>query len=1151
MKQHDIEVYKNLACTFIVACLHAFIASLYGQSDSYPISSNHIELLRYHKDIPALNLAIDIIQGPSGHIWISGRGGLVRYNGSAFKVFNIENTATLQSEKFEYLASDHKNRIFVSSPSGVHTVSKGEIRRMEAMDSLNLISSMAVDKTAILWLVNNKKLYKYKDDNLSLYDLPEENIYQVIELNDRSVWAIGVNSIFKLSADGHKRYKTKTPVIAKMNGGGLNKEGLPFFISDNQDALILSEDQFVIAPWSHIFSKVRVKAVAQDEKGLIWTSGYGIFNTDFINVDSYNFSQLQFQNKTEEICIDRENTKWIIGEEGIWVIHESNVKSFYLEGNGDILFSKATSGILSLSDSTVLVGTNGVGIRYLEKNKLRNSDTKMSTGEVIYGLRKENEHFISFSNAGTFRFRFDGHDFYNLDTLNTDVTFLYFQDKNGTEFFNILQNNNRSVVYKKGNEFHSIPELKDIVFEIVETNNFGIVFCTINGAYALNNGKIRSLMSDYNIPPDECLTAWEDPVSGVLFIGTIGSGLIRISNGGVKIFNTKNGFPSNTVSNIFPYQNEMFLTGNHELFQFDTQDLTDGEADTMGFKNYFVYDLHHEVRHVGSDNIAIHNDKILVNTDAGISEINPKNKRDPFFNLFVEAVRTADSTFVAPASVGLAANDEEIYIDFSTIRYIDTKYSKFSYKLEGFEETWKSHEGLGTAIYPKLPSGSYVFRLREQHTNNEFLYADPVHIHKAIPWYLSGPMIVVYGIAVIFLVGRIVAFRTRVIKKQNEKLQAEVDRQTIALQDSIERTEETVVQRTRELSEAYKLLQEGEERLSRAFEISKDGIWDWNLQTDKITISNAVYTMLGYETYEFPAKLTAIINKVHPSDKTREEFKYLVDPEKIPEKGFETELRMAHKSDKFIWVKIKVNTYGRKKGGTPKRMVGVITDISSEKEKKKHILEAIIKTENLERSRISRDIHDGLQQTLTITQMNLNQLKKFMTELPQIALEKYDTCKDYLTRSIAESRNVAHNLMPRSISDLGLARSVETLVESMNESTETTNFEFRQNIENETIKNDEIIITLYRVLQEALNNVVKYAEASQVNVQLLKHEDILTMTVEDNGIGFDTNSTDKNSFGINSMSNRLDAIEGFLEIDSKIGTGTFLIAEVNNAFEIS
>ena len=106
---------------------------------------------------------------------------------------------------------------------------------------------------------------------------------------------------------------------------------------------------------------------------------------------------------------------------------------------------------------------------------------------------------------------------------------------------------------------------------------------------------------------------------------------------------------------------------------------------------------------------------------------------------------------------------------------------------------------------------------------------------------------------------------------------------------------------------------------------------------------------------------------------------------------------------------------------------------------------------------------------------------------------------------------------------------------------------FFHNFKEKRIDNQQIEVTLYRILQESTNNIIKYAEATHVDIQLKDYQDIYLLTVEDDGNGFKKSEDldKKGGFGINGMRNRIAAIGGCFEIESSIGRGTTIIVEIN------
>jgi len=352
-----------------------------------------------------------------------------------------------------------------------------------------------------------------------------------------------------------------------------------------------------------------------------------------------------------------------------------------------------------------------------------------------------------------------------------------------------------------------------------------------------------------------------------------------------------------------------------------------------------------------------------------------------------------------------------------------------------------------------------------------------------------------------------------------------------------------------DLIASEKIIKDKEEKLRYALQASQDAIVDWNLENETMEFSEALYRMLGYRRGEIREDLDGMIGIANNSDTqntTTDKMISIVNS--LPaDTQFTSEFRMKRKSGEWLWVLLKGKVVERNEHGKAMRFVGTLTDISSEKQKTKEQLETILKTEDNERSRISREIHDGLQQTLTISALNMEFAKKEIDKLSVRARSKFETGWDYLQKSIAESRTVAHSLMPKAIVDFGLVSACSSLIMQYNDSIEHVNFQFQENLGEERIPDKNVELTLYRILQEALNNIVKYAEASQVSVQLRSYEDIFMLTIEDNGVGFDMANVQARGtgFGLMSMQNRIDAISGHLEIDSAPGRGTVVIVEIN------
>ncbi len=207
-----------------------------------------------------------------------------------------------------------------------------------------------------------------------------------------------------------------------------------------------------------------------------------------------------------------------------------------------------------------------------------------------------------------------------------------------------------------------------------------------------------------------------------------------------------------------------------------------------------------------------------------------------------------------------------------------------------------------------------------------------------------------------------------------------------------------------------------------------------------------------------------------------------------------------------------------------------------EKDRQLVAVDSMLKGQEEERSRMAKDLHDGLGGMLSGVKLSLGAMKGNII-LTEDNTRLFARVLDQLDHSINEMRRVAHNMMPEALVKLGLQQAVQDYCDGLNES---NNLKFNTQfygLEKRLDTATEIVV--YRIVQELLNNVVKHAQASEVLVQLMRHEKNLNVTIEDNGRGFIVSEVDdKRSVGLSNVRSRVDYLKGHLDIQSKLGAGT-------------
>ncbi|AVO41927.1 CHASE3 domain-containing protein [Simplicispira suum] len=191
-----------------------------------------------------------------------------------------------------------------------------------------------------------------------------------------------------------------------------------------------------------------------------------------------------------------------------------------------------------------------------------------------------------------------------------------------------------------------------------------------------------------------------------------------------------------------------------------------------------------------------------------------------------------------------------------------------------------------------------------------------------------------------------------------------------------------------------------------------------------------------------------------------------------------------------------------------------------------------------ERGHLARELHDELGALLTAAKLDVARLKSRMTvEGPEVA-ERLKHLTETLNGVIALKRRIIEDLRPSSLSNLGLTAALEILTR---EFADRASLDVQINIEQVTLP-EPTQLTIYRMVQESLNNIVKYAGAKQVLVTVHNYPTHVAVQIRDDGGGFDLASVRRSAHGLLGMRHRVEAAGGRLTVESKLNEGTVVSA---------
>jgi len=205
-------------------------------------------------------------------------------------------------------------------------------------------------------------------------------------------------------------------------------------------------------------------------------------------------------------------------------------------------------------------------------------------------------------------------------------------------------------------------------------------------------------------------------------------------------------------------------------------------------------------------------------------------------------------------------------------------------------------------------------------------------------------------------------------------------------------------------------------------------------------------------------------------------------------------------------------------------------------------MEAWAEGQEKERSRIANELHDRLGGVLAMACHHFNSVEAQFERMKEQNNSAISGLKKLLNNAIIEVRELSKDISSNLVNKLGLSNALGELIDTVQNATELTiNFKpHKSDCKIPLIKE----IALYRVAQEALNNIMKHAKATTVEVSLVANKESLVLMIEDNGIGFENKDNLINSLGLKSMRNRIENLEGTFTIDTMKNRGTTIIAEI-------
>lgn len=339
-------------------------------------------------------------------------------------------------------------------------------------------------------------------------------------------------------------------------------------------------------------------------------------------------------------------------------------------------------------------------------------------------------------------------------------------------------------------------------------------------------------------------------------------------------------------------------------------------------------------------------------------------------------------------------------------------------------------------------------------------------------------------------------------------------------------------------------LRHANERYKLVTKATHDLVWDWDLVTDEIyRDETSVQQVYGVSSNETIQNITEWNKRIHPNDYDRlskmiQEIKSSMDKD-----FFQVEYQFRGEDGSYRTIYDRGYVV-RNTEGKPIRLIGAAQDITerrrleealeeSRQQQRRAITEATIKGQENERKELGKELHDNINQILATSRLFLDHAQS----VPEAKEEMIAKSKEFIILAIQEIRKLSHTLLPPELQEFGLLSALEKLIDTVSAASRIKIGREWKNFNEKILPKDQKL-TIYRIVQEQFNNIIKHAKAGSicVSLSLINNGKEVQLLVKDNGKGFDPREK-KDGVGLRNIASRAELFDGNVTIQSAPGEG--------------
>ena len=337
--------------------------------------------------------------------------------------------------------------------------------------------------------------------------------------------------------------------------------------------------------------------------------------------------------------------------------------------------------------------------------------------------------------------------------------------------------------------------------------------------------------------------------------------------------------------------------------------------------------------------------------------------------------------------------------------------------------------------------------------------------------------------------------------------------------------------------------------LAEAQKVAGLGSWEWDPESGRLAWSDELFRIYGVTREEFRPSFEAYLERVHPDD--RQNSGAMMARALMDGRGFTMQERIVRPGGEVRYLRSQ-GEVARNERGKPVKVFGACLDITEQRHSETALRQAaqdlhaltrkLVQAEEAERRRIAAELHDRVGQALSALNINLDIIARDAT-LSAAAKQRLEDSATLVDSTLQSIESVMAELRPPLLDEYGLVAALGWHADAF---TRRTGIRAQVSDRAPQVKalRLEAALALYRIAQEALNNVLKHANARNVQIEVSETLDEVVLTVSDDGGGFDPAAMRRGRLGMTTMRERAEAAGGKLDIEAAPGRGTRVVARV-------